>query len=669
MTSRSSSIRHPSVFLGIVSVLCLIGAQNLQAQIRLPAIFGDNMVLQRGMEKPIWGWATPQERLSVVPSWDGRISTTRADEDGRWMVRLPETDAGGAYTIMITGSETLTISNVMIGEVWICSGQANMAWPLSAVDRSDQEIAAAEYPEIRLFDVVNTVATSPQDDCDGSWSVCSPETVRRFSAVGYFFGRRLHEELNVPIGLIGTHWGGTRVEAWTTEETLRGYAELHAELDQIAAMRADPDSIEQLHREAQELWWANLAATDSGSGIENWKSSRFDDTKWPTMSLPVLWEQTELGAIDGVVWFRKAFDLPDDLVGRDLMLELGPIDDMDTTYVNGQRVGGLETPGNWQADRKFVVSGSVLKRGRNVIAVRVLDTGGAGGFSGSAQKMKLGRPDAIGSTVELAGDWKYHAGTPMSKLGRWPNQRPIHSNSAAALFNGMIAPLLPYGIRGAIWYQGESNRMNAYAYQTRFPAMIRDWRAAWGQGEFPFYFVQIAPFGYGGDQGQAAELREAQLMTMSLPNVGMAVTMDIGNPRNIHPTNKQDVGNRLARWALARDYGKDVVFSGPVYRSMRIKGSKVWLLFDYADGDLVCRGDGLTHFTLAGEDHQFIAAHAYIDGDSIVVSAIGIDRPVAVRFAWGAADEPNLFNGAGLPASSFRTDSWRGLTEPETLPD
>lgn len=665
MTNRLTAMHRTSVLLGTVLNLCLIGSTNLYAQIRLPSVIGNNMVLQRGIEAPVWGWALPGQAISVEASWEGPIATTQANENGRWMVRLPEAEAGGPHTIQITGEETINLTNVMIGEVWICSGQSNMEWPMTRVDGFAQEIAEADYPKIRLFNMVHAVATSPQTDCKGSWSVCSPQTVQRFSAVGYFFGRELHQELDVPIGLIGTNWGGTRVEAWTTENTLREFPELHDELDQLAVMRNDPASVERMQQEAEIKWWTNLMARDAGSGDQNWANVDTHDSAWPTMSLPGQWEQTELGAFDGIVWFRKSFELPADLRGRDLVLELGPIDDMDTTYVNGRRVGGFEIPGYWQEHRKFMIRASALKPGTNTIAVRVIDTGGAGGFVGSAEQMKLGKRDGLGSTVELAGEWKYQTGPPMSELGRWPNNRPLHANSASALYNGMIAPLVPYGIRGAIWYQGESNVSNAYTYRTRFPAMIRDWRKAWAQATFPFYFVQIAPFAYGGDQGEAAELREAQLMAMSMPNVGMAVTMDIGNPRNIHPTNKKDVGNRLARWALAKDYGKEVVFSGPVYRSMRIEGSKVRLLFDHAAEGLLCKGDSFTHFTIAAADQKFVEAEARIDGDSILVSAAGIKSPVAVRFAWGAADEPNLFNGAGLPASSFRTDDWPGITEPK----
>ncbi len=645
----------------------LLTSNAVHAEVRLPAIIGDGMVIQRGLDAKIWGWADPGEMINVQASWSDVARSAAANADGQWLVYLEPAEAGGPHTIDISDSAgSITLENVMSGEVWICSGQSNMQWAVTHADAPLTEIAAADYPDIRVFTVQRVPHIRPVDDCNGSWSACTPQTIPNFSAVAYFFGRHLHQELGVPIGLISTNWGGTRVEAWTSDETLAELRDMETELQQLNAMRGDPESLERNRQAAQQRWWANLDKVDQGA-VENWRDADADDSLWYSMRLPALWETTQLGAHDGVVWFRRAIDLPQRWTEGEVTLALGPIDDMDTTYVNGQRVGGYETPGNHQRPREYVVPASLLRQGSNVITVRVVDTGGAGGFGGTAEQMFLRRSDADGEeTISLAERWRYQVGAKMSDLGRFPNQSPFHQNSPTALFNGMIAPILNYGIRGAIWYQGESNVRNAWHYRERFPAMITDWRQHWGRDDFPFYYVQIAPFGYGGDQGQAAELREAQLLTLSLPNVGMAVTMDIGNPRNIHPTNKQDVGKRLAFCALAQTYNRsNVPFSGPMCRSHAIEDNAIRLRFDDTDEGLVCRGDALTHFTIAGADRKFVEAEAVIDGDSIIVTSDAVSDPVAVRFAWGAADEPNLFNGVGLPASSFRTDDWPGLTQPK----
>ena len=385
-----------------------------------------------------------------------------------------------------------------------------------------------------------------------------------------------------------------------------------------------------------------------------------DHGSWQKIAQPAAWEGAGIGKFDGTVWFRKSVELPASWKGRELTLELGPIDDLDVTWFNGTKVGSSLDRGKRRTPRSYRVRGEAVRAGTNVIAVRVHDTGGAGGMHGRPDQMKLRCGD---DEISLSGEWRYHVGTPQTRLPRVPARSRLHANAPTALFNGMISPLIPFAIRGAIWYQGESNRGRAAQYRTLLPALIADWRAHWGRGEFPFYFVQIAPFSYGGDIGQAAELREAQLRTLAVPNTGMAVTMDIGNPSDIHPKNKQDVGRRLALWALAKIHGKtDLVYSGPIYNSMRSEKGSIRLIFDHVGGGLTSGDEPLSHFTIAGSDRKFVPAQAVIDGDTILVTSPEVREPVAVRFAWGAADEPNMKNREGLPASSFRTDDWPMVT-------
>ncbi len=630
-------------------------AGTASADVKLAALFGDHMVFQRETRAPVWGWADPGESITVRASWDGKPSLTLADEDGKWMVRLDTPEAGGPHTVTVSGKNEIVLNDVFSGEVWVCSGQSNMQWGVSQSKDPDAEIAAATHPLIRFFNVQRTFAMEPQDDCTGEWSVCDPSTIAPFSAVGYYFGRELLHELEVPIGLIGSNWGGTVAESWTSEPTLRRELPEFAEtLDRIDETVASPGT-EPSVAELQAAWWQRHADSEPGM-TGGWMDASFDDDTWSTAAIPGRWEDIELKGFDGCVWYRRVVELPNTWGGRDLALEIGPVDDMDLTWFNGELVGETRRDGAWNTPRSYFVPAAAVKGGANVITVCAVDTGGVGQLGDDTMRLRpADEPDAAG--IALAGDWKFHQGASMGDLGGWPRRGWFHQNRPTALSNGMIAPLVPFAIRGAIWYQGESNVKRAAQYRRLFPAMIEDWRERWGRGDFPFYFVQLAPFGYGGDTGEAAELREAQTKTLSLPSTGMAVTMDIGNPTDIHPRNKQDVGKRLALWALAKTYGKKVKYSGPLYRSMAVEGAAIRLTFDHAEG-LTSGEAPPSHFTIAGADQVFHAASARIDGETVVVSSDAVAAPVAVRFAWGAADEPNLKNGAGLPAPSFRTDHW-----------
>ena len=512
--------------IGLLAVVFLQAA----ADVALHPLFTDHMVLQRDMKVPVWGTASTGEkiRVSLATSETAmkacRLAATKADADGNWMVKLKRLKAGGPYFLTVSGeSNRVTVSDVLVGEVWIGSGQSNMQMAVSSSNNAAEEIAGASFPSMRLFYVPRMVADTPRKTVDAVWQECTPETVPGFSAALYFFGRHLHNELNVPLGLIHTSWGGTPAESWTSIEQLQTL----------------PDCAPLLERWDKILADYPQAAAEHEKKLEEWKAAA-----------------------------EKA------------------------------KAEGNEAP---------------------------------------AQPRGPHGPDSP--------------------------HRP------ANLYNAMIAPLVPYGIRGAIWYQGESNASRAYQYRSLFPAMIEDWRESWDQPgkrrDFPFYFVQLANWRERKPEPEPsdwAELREAQTMTLSLKNTGMAVIIDIGDEKDIHPKNKQDVGKRLALNALNQVHGQDVPCSGPMYAGMKIQGNRAVLRFKHTDGGLVAKGGALTGFAIAGSDQQFVWADATIQGDTVVVSSDKVAEPVAVRYAWADNPECNLYNGADLPASPFRTDDWPGIT-------
>ncbi len=453
--------------------------------------------------------------------------------------------------------------------------------------------------------------------------------------------------------MIGSNWGGTPAEAWTSEAALRSLGGFEADLDRIAEERNDPRASAERAASAMRSWWEKLAKTDEGSRLA-WSAPELDDSGWAESAQPGLWAG-ELESFDGILWMRRSIEIPATWEGKALVLELGPIDDMDTTWFQGVRVGGLEDLGQWATPRRYSIPAELVHGGRAVIAVRAIDLTGAGGLAGDASALRLfpaAGPES--AALSLAGSWRTKQGVPIADLGATPDTEWFDANKPASLFNGMIAPLAPFAIRGAIWYQGESNVGRAEQYARLFPLMIGDWRREFARGDFPFYFVQIAPFRYGGDHGQAAELRNAQRQALATPSTGMVVTHDIGDPEDIHPRNKQEVGRRLALLALSRTYAKSgIVDSGPLYRSHTIEGGAIRIRFDHAEGGLVARGGELTHFEIAGEDGRWVSARAAIDGETVVVSSPAVAAPRRVRFAWEAVAEPNLFNAAGLPASTF----------------
>jgi sialate O-acetylesterase len=565
--------------------------------------------------------------------------------------------------VTVEAGETRVLEDIMLGEVWICSGQSNMEWSLRQAETAETEIPASDYPGIRLFTVPRKIAAQPEDDVEGSWEKCSPETSPDFSAVGYFFGKILHQKLGVPVGLVNTTWGGTPSEAWTSRETNASFGDFDRQLEELYGTsdeEMEKAREEQLRIDAMIKAQQDFENQENTGFSEGWMRTDYDDSGWESIPCPSQWSSIEgLGMLEGVVWMRTAITIPDAWIGKDLSLELGPVDEMDITYINGEEVGTSRKINNWNVPRFYKVPASLVSSGQLQLAIRIVNTSGEGGIFGHPEQLKLVLTGATeGDAIMLAGDWKYRVAY------RFPEvPMLLNSHTPSVLYNGMLHPLKNFAIKGAIWYQGESNQTRAVQYRTIFPGMIMDWRNTWSQGDFPFYFVQIAPYDYGVNQ-TSPELREAQLLTLNkVKHTGMAVTMDIGNPGDIHPRNKRDVGLRLALWALAKDYGSDVVFSGPLYREQSIEDGKIRIHFDHAGSGLLAKGGPLTHFEIAGEDQVYHKAEAVIDGKTVLVSASAVSSPVAVRYGWSNTAEPNLFNQEGLPASSFCTDSWKRITE------
>ncbi len=630
----------------------------------LHPLFTDHMVLQRGVRFPVWGWTRPGARVTV--EMRGQRASAVADAGGKWLARLGPFDAGGPFTLTVSGPLNVTLNDVLVGDVWLASGQSNMEMGVTQVNDAEDEVAHADYPRLRLFQVPKVAATTPRATVNARWLVCTPKNITEggwggFSAVAYFFGRRLQKELNVPIGLIHTSWGGTAAEGWVSAEKLSTMPEFVPAIRDLQRAWDESKRPPENFDAALAEWWAK---NDPGSAATPaWGEPAFDASSWKRMRLPQYWEDAGLPGYDGVVWFRRTFELPADWAGKDLTLSLGPVDDVDTTFVNGVAVGGLS---QWDAPRTYRVNAKLLKPGTNTIAVRVLDGGVGGGIYGKPELMKIAPADDAGATpVSLAGEWSYKASVALAEIKTQPPRQGGNDFSVPEIrYNGMIAPLLPFAVKGAIWYQGETNVGRAPQYERVMAALIGDWRERFtSAGEFPFLVVQLANYLERRDEpadSEWARLREAQLhVSQNVKNSGLAVTIDIGEAKDIHPKNKQDVGTRLALVALARVYGRRLEYSGPAYRGMKVEGARARLSFDHAEGGLEARGGGpLKGFAVAGEDGRFHRADATIEGETVIVSSPEVKRPAAVRYGWADNPEVNLYNRAGLPASPFRTDDF-----------
>ena len=639
----------------IVFIL-LIFSMITTANIKMPLLFSDGMVVQRNKEIPIWGFADANEKVEV--HFNKQIVKTQADKNGKWMLKLNPEKAGGPFELIIIGKNKITIKNVLVGEIWICSGQSNMEFQVSKTINAAKEIEDSDYPMIRHFGVAQDLSGKPKDDLkSGKWEVSSQETVGNFTAVGYYFAKKLYAELKIPIGIINTSWGGTNVETWTSREAFQKSEDFKNMIADVPVMNID--SISKLYAKQMKERVEKIQGTPVSTENENsFKEFSFDDADWGEISVPSLWENQALGDLDGVVWMRKTITLGAEDLKNKAIVSLAKIDDEDITYVNGIEIGK-----NTQYDLKRVyeIPANVLKEGKNTIAVRIVDNSGGGGIYGETADLKL----TLGTkNIPLEGKWKYKVIAVKTSLS--PNSYP------SLLYNAMVNPLVPFAIQGVLWYQGEANVWRAQEYKKTFPLLIQDWRTKFKQGDFPFYFVQLSTFNeFNGNSkvgSKWAELREAQSETLKVKNSGMAVTTDIGNAKDIHPTNKQDVGLRLAAIALNNVYGKKQVYSGPTYQSQEIKGNKITLTFDNIGSGLTSSDntENLKGFEIAGSDQVFHSAKAIIKDNKIIVSSDQVQNPVAVHYGWADDDtEINLFNKEKFPASPFRTDNWDLITQHE----
>jgi sialate O-acetylesterase len=615
-------------------------------------IFGDNMVLQRNKQDRIWGWSDAGDKITVQIG--GATASAVAGPDRRWEVSFQAPPAGGPYTLEIVGkSQKLELHNVLVGDVWLCTGQSNMEFPMRGVLNADEEIQRANYPDIHFFTVAEHPAYRHTDLVKGQWQAVSPETAARLSAVSYYFARRVQQDIHVPIGLVVDCVGGTPAETWMSEAALRKLGGLDvplAYLHKLAEENAPEYGNYVMH------WYEEY---DTGLK-DKWSAPTYDDSNWKSVDIMKGWAALGVADTASVVWFRKEVTLPDPLPAGRTMLSLGVVDRMDAVWVNGKYVGGSA----WVENPRRYFLRDVLKPGKNVLVIRILRLGANGGFMGKPSDLHLTLGDD--TSIPLSGDWKARVSVDAGPQHPMPISYENWPVIPSVLYKGMLEPIGSLSITGAIWYQGESNTKRGYEYRKVLPAMIADWRELFQQGNFPFYVVSL-PF--NGQRSPAptddgwAEIRESQAMTANeVPNTCLAVTIDTGDADSVHPRVKEPVGDRLAYCALGQYYGEKIAYQSPALVSYDKLGTAIRLHFAHADGGLVLNYQPQA-FQIAGADHQWHWADAHVFGDTVIVSTSLVQNPVAVRYDWQSNPPAILFNKAGLPAGPFRTDNWPGVTD------
>lgn len=637
-------------------ILFLLPALN--AQVKLPQLIRDSMILQREVKIKIWGWAAKDEKVMV--KFNGKTHKTKTAKDGKWFVWLPPMKAGGPYTMDIAGSNKITLKEILIGDVWICSGQSNMVHQLNIHDVTyAKDIAEANYPQIRQFWIPTlTSLEGPKDDLPtGFWKSAIPGDIRPFSAVAYFFARKIYDKYHIPIGLINASVGGPPIEAWISEEGLKDFP------GSINTIQKNKDTayINELNRNfASSSKKPPVPSQDKGlTGPKTWYDTTYVPPVggWKNINIPGYWEDQGIKDLNGVVWYRKEINVPSSMTGIPARVFLGRIVDADILYINGKQVGNTTYQ---YPQRRYHLPKDLLKAGKNIFVVKVTNTAGKGGFVPDKPYCVFAGKD----TIDLKGYWQYKVGEVYSPRNGPDGYRGVGisaQDQPTALYNAMIAPLINYSIKGILWYQGEGNTGQPGEYARLQPAQIVDWRNKWKLGDIPFLFVQLPNFmdaNYLPSESQWAVLRESQLKSLSVPNTGMAISIDLGEWNELHPDNKKDVGERLALIAEKLAYGENIVYSGPLFQSATIDGSRIIISFTNVGGGLVARdGEELREFAIAGTDKKFVWAKAKIEGNKIVLSSDEVANPIYARYAWADNPDVNLYNKEGLPASPFRTDA------------
>jgi len=639
-------------FISTLTVLILLSSASY-SQVKLPAIIRDSMILQRDVKLNIWGWASKNEKVNI--KFNGKSYKITTGADGKWLVRLSPMKAGGPYAMEIKGSNTIVLREILVGDVWFCSGQSNMVHQMNLHDVTyAKEIAEANYPQIRQFLVATlTNLQGPVSDLPaGSWRPAVGEDVRSFSAVAYFFAKKIYEKYHVPIGIVNSSVGGTPIEAWTSEEGLKDFPSII----NIVQKNKDTAYVNGITRAATASIKPNAPHDLGILSAKKWFETDYIPKGWHTINVPGYWEDQGIKDLNGVVWYRKEIDVPATMAGKAAKVFLGRIVDADILFINGRQVGSTAY---MYPQRRYNVPADVLKGGKNIVVIKVTNNNGKGGFV-------PGKPYCLfagSDTIDLKGNWQYKVGQVFeSSTSSNAIASIVAQNQPTALFNAMVSPIINYTVKGILWYQGEANTRRAAEYSKLLPALIQDWRNQWNQPALPFLYAQLPGFmeyNYLPSESQWAELREAQLKTLSVPNTAMAVAIDLGEWNDIHPDNKKDVGERLALAAMKLAYGENIVHSGPIYVSSTVDRNEVVIRFDNIGGGLITNdGEAPSEFAIAGTDKKFVWAKARIENDHVIVWNDALVEPKYVRYAW--ADNPvnpNLYNKEGLPASPFRTDN------------
>ncbi|HEX2847810.1 MAG TPA: sialate O-acetylesterase [Chitinophagaceae bacterium] len=631
--------------------LVLFIALNSSAQVKLPQLIRDSMILQRDEKINLWGWASPNEKVNI--RFNGKAYKTTADKSGNWKLQLPPTKAGGPYTMDIIASNKITLREILFGDVWFCSGQSNMVHQMNIHDVTyAREIAEANYPQIRQFWIPTlTSLQGPQPDLTtGNWKPAVGDEVRPFSAVAYFFAKKIYEKYKVPVGIINASVGGTPIQAWTSEEGLKDFPALSTTIEK----NKDTAYINSFNRRSTGN--RPPAPVDAGlATTPKWYDPAYTPKGWRMINIPGYWEDQGIRDLNGVVWYRREITIPASMAGKPAKVFLGRIVDADELYINGKQVGNTTYQ---YPQRRYNVPAYLLKAGKNIFVVRVTNTNGKGGFVPDKPYCIFSGAD----TIDLKGYWEYKVGAVFPPVSGGGPGGISAQNQPAALYNAMVAPEINYTIKGFCWYQGEADTWQPKQYEKLMGALINDWRIKWKQGTLPFLFVQLPGFmeyNYLPSESNWAGLRESQLKSLAVPNTGMAVAIDLGEWNDIHPDNKKDVGERLALAALKLAYKEDIVYSGPLYESSTIEEKKIIISFTNTGSGLMTNdGEVPSSFAIAGEDKKFVWASAKIEGNKVVVWNDAVANPKYVRYAWADNPlDPNLYNKEGLPASPFRTDN------------